>query len=179
MKPLALFAAANLAVAAVGCGGAAESVASQSDAATISCGTPTLGAIVPTDCSALTGADQATCLIGTPPVCAITKPGSCSCTGEGSDLYLAAQTVGLCGNNPAQTRAGLLSALCAATVNLASGDLGKACAKIQDFEGKVYEKQIKATNKDINTVDADALRAAAQDVEAAIGAGCLAVTPVL
>jgi hypothetical protein len=176
----ALFAAVLLATA--GCGGADSSVASRSDASTISCTTPTFGSVVPTDCSTLTGADLTSCLIGTPPVCAATvtrgTPG-CACTGEGTNLYAEVEAVGLCGRNAEQTRDGLQSSLCSAQIALAKGELAKACVQIQGFERKVFEKQTKALDKDINGADADALRAAAQDIEATIGADCVAVTPVV
>jgi hypothetical protein len=179
LTSVALAVVASVALSA--CGGA--SVASQSDAATIACTTQTLTTpIFSTDCSTTAGYDAAVCLAGTPPVCSAGTGTGCTCSGTGTNLWAAVGAVGLCGRYADQTRASWQSALCGTEVLIAKTDATGACSKVQALEADVYAKQTKATNKDIQTADADALRKAAQAIEAAItaaGTDCGSVTPAV
>jgi len=158
----------------------AEDLSTSTSAATISCTTPSVGAVFTTDCSTASGYDVASCLAGTPPVCVVTRPG-CSCSGDGSNLYAAIQGVTLCGRKVEQTRESMLSKLCGVETQLASGKPAGACTRIQDLESAIWAKQAKL-DKDIQHEDADALRAGAQAIEAALtaaGTTCPAVTPAV
>lgn len=179
MKPtLSLLAAAALALSA--CGG--SEVADLSSAATAACTTQTLTApVFAIDCSTTAGYDTATCLAGTPPVCAAGAGEGCACTGDGTNLWAAIGTVGLCSRNAEQTRAGWQTALCGMETLIAKGDYSGACNKLQALEADIYAKQAKP-DKDIQSADANALRQAAQAIEAAIeaaGTRCRNVTKLV
>jgi hypothetical protein len=169
MKPSARVIAAALAVTLSACGGA--DAAAVSSAATASCTTQTLTTpILSTDCSTTAGYDTAVCLAGTPPVCTAGDGAGCACTGDGTNLWAAIAGVGLCGNNPELTRESWQSALCGAQTLIAKGDYAGACSKLQSLEADLYKKAVKATDKDIQHQDADALRQATQAAEAALDA---------
>lgn len=179
MKPYAALVALVPAAALTACGG--SELASSSSAATIACTTQTLGEVFTTDCSSTAGHDVAVCLAGTPPVCTAGDGTGCTCEGEGTNLWAAVEAVGLCGRNAARTRESWNSKLCGMEALLAKGDLAGACAKIQSFESDVWAKQAKY-DKDVQHADADALRGAAQAIEAAFtaaGTECLAATPAV
>jgi hypothetical protein len=167
MKLNAFLAAVLAGASLSACGG--SDVASQSSAATLACTTQTLSTVFTTDCSGTTGYDKAICLAGTPPVCSAGAGNGCSCTGVGTNLWAAIGAVGLCSRNAAQTRASWQSALCGMDVLLAKPDYAAACAKVQALESDIWSKQQKY-DKDVQHADADALRKAAQAVEAALAA---------
>lgn len=167
MKPSRSLAALVAAIALSACGGA--DVASTSAEATIACTTRTLTEVFTTDCSTTAGLDTAVCLAGPPPVCSAGAGAGCACTGEGTNLWAAVGAVGLCGRNAEQTRESLQSKLCGLQVLIAKGDVAAACDQIRAFESDVLAKQAKL-NKDIQYADANALRKAAQAIEAAIDA---------
>lgn len=174
---LATLAAAMTALVACG---TEDNLATSTSAATIACTDPSVAAVFSSDCSATTGFDVASCLVGAPPVCVVTRPG-CSCSGDGSNLYAAIQGVTLCSRNAEQTRESMLSKLCGVETQLAAGKPDGACKRIQDLESAIWAKQAKL-DKDIQHADADALRAGAQAVEAALaaaGTSCPAVTPAV
>lgn len=177
MKTIGIIAALAVSSTLSACGGA--EVASVSSATKgVICGTPTLSAVVTSDCSATAGADAAACLAGAPPVCAAGGGSGCACTGEGTNLWAAIGAVGLCSVNAGQTRAGWQSSLCAVQVKLDQNDLAGACARLQALESDILSKQ-RSVDKDIQHGDADLLRAgvqAAEDAITAAGTRCRNVT---
>lgn len=167
-----------LALAAVpACGGVVVESAS-SAAKGVVCGTQTLTSVFPTDCSAAVGYDAAICLVGAPPVCMAGDGAGCACTGEGTNLWAAVGAVGLCGLNAEQTRAGWQSELCDVQVSLEKGEHDVACGQLKALESDIASLGADR-DADIQHDDAEALRVAVQEVEAAISAAgtrCRSVT---